>query len=398
MIEVNRKGKNNTTTAQEGDVGSTWGIGSKHGGHKDIHPELGSIKDFKLLIADAKSQGIEIAMDYALQAASDHPWVKNHPDWFKWRPDGTVQYAENPPKKYQDILPIYWESKDYKELWKECLDTLLYWVDCGIEVFRVDNPHTKPYYFWHWVIEEVKKKEGYIIVTLGWIVMSASGVMPYIFSGAIPSITNAFFETISGYTTTGASILDDIESIPKGILFWRSLTHWIGGMGIIVLAIAILPLLGIGGMQLFSAEAPGPSADKLHPRITDTAKRLWLIYVGLTITCAIAYWIAGMNLFDAIGHSFSTVAIGGFSTHDASLGYFHSTTIEMVASFFMLISGINFALHFSALRQMNFEIFPDLLVQQRIDDWFARCTQYFVLSLDGILNQIRFTDFSPFFW
>ena len=156
--EVNRKGKNNTTVAQEGDVGSAWGIGSKHGGHKDLHPELGSIDDFKHLIAKAKEQGIEVAMDYALQAAPDHPWVTEHPDWFKWRPDGTVQYAENPPKKYQDILPIYWESKDFKNLWQECLDILLYWIDCGINVFRVDNPHTKPYFFWGWIIAEVKKQ------------------------------------------------------------------------------------------------------------------------------------------------------------------------------------------------------------------------------------------------
>lgn len=156
--EVNRKGKNNTTNALEGDVGSTWGIGSKHGGHKDIHPELGSLEDFKTLVSEAKSMGIEVAMDYALQAAPDHPWVTEHPDWFKWRPDGTVQYAENPPKKYQDILPIYWESKDFKNLWEECLDTLFYWIDCGINVFRVDNPHTKPYYFWGWIIEQVKAK------------------------------------------------------------------------------------------------------------------------------------------------------------------------------------------------------------------------------------------------
>jgi len=155
---INRKGKNNTTEAQDGDVGSTWGIGSHEGGHKDIHPQLGSVEDFKNLINRAKDFGIEVAMDYALQAAPDHPWVKAHPDWFKWRPDGTVQYAENPPKKYQDILPIYWEGKNYKDLWKECLDILLQWIDCGINIFRVDNPHTKPYYFWGWVIAEVKKK------------------------------------------------------------------------------------------------------------------------------------------------------------------------------------------------------------------------------------------------
>ena len=123
----------------------------------------------------------------------------------------------------------------------------------------------------------MNKREGYIIVTIGWVVMTLSGTLPYLITDSIPGFTNAFFETMSGYTTTGASILDNIEVVPKGVLFWRSLTHWIGGMGIIVLAVAILPLLGIGGMQLFAAEAPGPSADKLHPRITDTAKRLWLI-------------------------------------------------------------------------------------------------------------------------
>jgi len=156
--EVNRKGKNNSTEAFEGDVGSPWGIGSILGGHKDIHPELGTIKDFKSLIKKAKKLDIEIAMDFALQVAPDHPWVKEHPSWFKWRPDGTVQYAENPPKKYQDILPIYFETEDYKNLWKETLDTFMYWIDCGINVFRVDNPHTKPFYFWNWVISEIKKE------------------------------------------------------------------------------------------------------------------------------------------------------------------------------------------------------------------------------------------------
>ncbi|WP_242158008.1 alpha-1,4-glucan--maltose-1-phosphate maltosyltransferase [Aestuariivivens sediminis] len=161
--EVNRKGKNNTTEAKPGDVGSTWGVGSRFGGHKAIHPDLGTLNDFKSLIQRAKDNNLEIAMDYALQAAPDHPWVKEHPQWFKWRPDGTVQYAENPPKKYQDILPIYWESQDYKNLWNECLDILLYWIDCGIEIFRVDNPHTKPFYFWNWIIEKVKAKHPNVI-------------------------------------------------------------------------------------------------------------------------------------------------------------------------------------------------------------------------------------------
>lgn len=157
--EVNRKGKNNATNAQLGDVGSPWGIGSQYGGHKSTHPELGTIDDFKSLVRKAKDLGIEVAMDYALQAAPDHPYVKDFPQWFKWRPDGTVQYAENPPKKYQDIQPIYFESSDWKNLWAELLDVALFWIEeCDIKIFRVDNPHTKPFYFWGWLINEIKKK------------------------------------------------------------------------------------------------------------------------------------------------------------------------------------------------------------------------------------------------
>ena len=157
--EVNRKGKNNATTAEKGDVGSPWGIGSHFGGHQSTHPELGTIDDFKALVKKAKSLGIEVAMDYALQAAPDHPYVKDFPQWFKWRPDGTVQYAENPPKKYQDIQPIYFESGDWKNLWKELLDVALFWIEeCDVKIYRVDNPHTKPFYFWGWLIGEIKKK------------------------------------------------------------------------------------------------------------------------------------------------------------------------------------------------------------------------------------------------
>lgn len=157
--EVNRKGKNNATNAQHGDVGSPWGIGSHYGGHKSTHPELGTIDDFKSLVNKAQELGIEVAMDYALQAAPDHPYVKDFPQWFKWRPDGTVQYAENPPKKYQDIQPIYFETSDWKNLWKELLDVALFWIEeCNIKIYRVDNPHTKPFYFWGWLIGEIKKK------------------------------------------------------------------------------------------------------------------------------------------------------------------------------------------------------------------------------------------------
>lgn len=199
--------------------------------------------------------------------------------------------------------------------------------------------------------KEVKRKEGYIIVTFGWLVMSFSGMLPYLFSGAIPNITNAFFETVSGYTTTGASILDDIETLPEGILFWRSLTHWIGGMGIIVLAIAILPLLGIGGMQLFAAEAPGPNADKLHPRITDTAKRLWLIYFGYTLAETLLLKLAGMNFFDAINHSLATLSTGGFSTKNLSMAYWNDQPlIQYIVILFMFLAGANFVLSYFAFK------------------------------------------------
>jgi trk system potassium uptake protein TrkH len=199
--------------------------------------------------------------------------------------------------------------------------------------------------------KEVNRREGYLIVTFGWISMAASGVLPYLFSGAIPDITNAFFETMSGYTTTGASIIDNIEILPEGILFWRSLTHWIGGMGIIVLAIAILPLLGIGGMQLFAAEAPGPNADKLHPRITDTAKRLWLIYFGYTVAETLLLKLAGMSFFDAINHSLATLSTGGFSTKNASLAYWNNQPlIQYIVILFMFLAGSNFVLSYFAFK------------------------------------------------
>jgi len=197
----------------------------------------------------------------------------------------------------------------------------------------------------------IQKKEGYLIVTLGWLTLSITGMLPYLLSGAIPNITNAFFETISGYSTTGSSILTDIESMPKGILFWRSATHWIGGMGIIVLTIAILPLLGIGGMQLFMAEAPGPSADKLHPRITDTAKRLYFIYVLLTLVEFLLLKVAGMTWFDAINHAMSTVSTGGFSTKNNSMAYYnHLPFVQYIVIFFMLVAGTNFVLTYFALK------------------------------------------------
>jgi len=194
--------------------------------------------------------------------------------------------------------------------------------------------------------KELKKRDGYLIVTLGWVLMSSFGSLPYLLSGAIPSFTDAFFETISGYSTTGASILTDIEVVHKGILFWRSLTQWIGGMGIIVLAVAILPILGIGGMQLFVAEAPGISPDKMQPRIKETAKRLWYIYLGLTLIETALLWVGGMTFYDAVNHALTTMATGGFSTKNASIAYYTSPFIQYVIIAFMFIAGTNFTISY----------------------------------------------------
>ena len=199
--------------------------------------------------------------------------------------------------------------------------------------------------------KEMNRREGYVVVAFGWVIMALSGTVPYLFTGSISNFTNAFFETMSGYTTTGASILNDIEAMPEGILFWRSLTHWIGGMGIIVLAVAILPLLGIGGMELFAAEAPGPSADKLHPRITDTAKRLWLIYFGYTAAETILLQVAGMSFFDAINHALCTLSTGGFSTKNANVAYWNGQPIiQYIIIVFMFLAGTNFVLSYFAFK------------------------------------------------
>lgn len=193
-------------------------------------------------------------------------------------------------------------------------------------------------------IEEIRPKEGFFIVTITWLLFAGIGSLPFVISGAIPSYTDAFFETMSGFTTTGASILTNVEILPKGILFWRSLTHWFGGLGIIVLTVAILPLLQVGGMQLLKAEVPGPNVDKLSPRIGDTAKILWSIYIFLTVIETILLIIGGMNLFDALCHSFGTMATGGFSTKNASIANYSSIYIEIVIIIFMIIAGTNFSL------------------------------------------------------
>lgn len=202
---------------------------------------------------------------------------------------------------------------------------------------------------------ELRLRDGFVIVVLFWSVLSLSGAVPFMLSDEPHmSLADAVFESVSGLTTTGATVMTGLDELPPSILFYRQQLQWLGGMGIIVLAVAVLPMLGVGGMQLYRAETPGPMKEnKLTPRITETAKALWYIYLGLTIGCAGAYWLVGMTPFDAIGHSFSTVAIGGFSTHDASLGYFDNPYVEGVAVIFMTLAGMNFALHFVALRSSS---------------------------------------------
>ncbi|MEE9552149.1 MAG: TrkH family potassium uptake protein [Gammaproteobacteria bacterium] len=205
------------------------------------------------------------------------------------------------------------------------------------------------------VRKELRLRDGFVVVVLFWAGLGITGSVPLILSD-VPhlSFTDAVFESLSGLTTTGATVITGIDNLPLPILFYRQELQWLGGMGIIVLAVAILPILGIGGMQLYRAETPGPLKDtKLTPRITETAKALWYIYLTMTIACALLYWLAGMSLFDAIAHSFSTVSIGGFSTHDQSIGYFNSRTIDAIAVIFMLLSGINFTLHFLAWRHAS---------------------------------------------
>lgn len=208
--------------------------------------------------------------------------------------------------------------------------------------------------------KELKLRDGFMVVVLFWGVLGTVGGLPIYLSehNLDLSITDAVFESISGLTTTGATVITGLDKLPHSLLFYRQQLQWLGGMGIIVLAVAILPMLGIGGMQLYRAETPGPIKDnKLTPRITGTAQMLWYVYLGLTLACTLAYWVSGMSFFDAIGHAFSTVAIGGFSTHDASLGYFNNPLIESVAIVFMLLGGVNFALHFGVFKQRSLAVY-----------------------------------------
>lgn len=231
---------------------------------------------------------------------------------------------------------LYFDSGDFWAL----LNSGLICITVGAGLWLAPIPGTG----------DIKKREGYLIVAMGWLAMVTFGTLPYLLSGVIPDVVGAFFETVSGMTTTGASVLTDIEAAPKGILYWRSLTQWIGGMGIIVLTVAIFPLLGIGGIELFVAEAPGPTSDKLHPRIRETAKRLWQIYVGLTGALLLVLMGVGLDFYEAINHALTTMATGGFSTKNASMAYYDLPQVQYPIIFFMFLAGTNYTVIYFGLK------------------------------------------------
>ena len=235
---------------------------------------------------------------------------------------------------------------------------------------------------------EIKKRDGYLIVVSGWLCMTFFGTLPYILTDSIPSFTDAFFETMSGFTTTGSTILDEIESLPKSILFWRSMTQWIGGMGIIVLTIAILPLLGIGGMELFVAEAPGPTKDKIHPRIKETAKRLWIIYFSLTALETVVLMFFGLSFFDAINHSLTTTSTGGFSTKQQSIAAFQNPFVEAVIVIFMFLAGTNFTMIYFGLK-MKFR----KIVNNDEFKWYLSAVFILILLLSFYRTHTSSSDF-----
>jgi trk system potassium uptake protein TrkH len=248
---------------------------------------------------------------------------------------------------------------------------------------------------------ELKPRDGYLLVTLSWLGVAAAATIPLMLQIKGLSFTDAFFETMSGLSTTGATVLSGLDHLPRAVNLWREALSWLGGMGIIVLAVAILPLLGVGGMQMYRAETPGPVKDaKLTPRITQTAKLLWIVYAGITAACVLALWLAGMSLFDAICHAFATMSLGGFSTYDASIGHFNSPAIEFVLMIFMLVAAMNFATHFVAIRKG----LPGAYARDPEARWLlvwilsscvgVAAVLYSAGVYDNFLTSLRFTSFN----
>ncbi|QUH24578.1 TrkH family potassium uptake protein [Serpentinicella alkaliphila] len=233
------------------------------------------------------------------------------------------------------VLPLYIAILDKSHDRLAFIYSILIVLAVGIPMSRFPKKNNR-----------IRAKDALTIVTFGWILVSVFGSIPFILSGSIPSFIDAFFETVSGLTTTGATIIDDIEVLPRGILFWRSFTHWLGGMGILVLTLAIFPTIGVGGFQIFKAESPGPISDKLVPRVKDTATILYTAYLGITILQVVLLYFGGMSLYESLIHTFGTVGTGGFSTRNASVGAFNSSYITYVIAIFMIASGVNFGLYY----------------------------------------------------
>lgn len=241
--------------------------------------------------------------------------------------------------------------------------------------------------------KHASRKDGYIIVSIAWVVFSLFGMMPFYLSGYVPSIANAFFEAMSGFTSTGATILDNIEELPHGLLFWRSLTQWVGGMGIVFFTIAVLPIFGVGGIQLFAAEATGPTHNKLHPRIGVTAKWLWSLYLGMTLVGMVLLMLGGMDWFDGLNHAMTATSTGGFSTKQDSIAFYHSAYIEYVLILLMFLSGINFSLLFFTLLRGRFrKLFEDTEFR-----WYAGTVLGFSLFCTAVLIAYGSSDWERSF-
>lgn len=258
----------------------------------------------------------------------------------------------------------------------------------GISRLYNDSPEAQSGLFWSGVLilfagavlyfltrgaVDLKRKDGFGIVTFGWVIAALAGSLPYLLTGTISSPMAAVFETMSGFTTTGASVLTGLEELSRGVIFWRALTHWIGGMGVLVLCVAILPFLGVGGMQIFRAEMPGPTKDRLTPRIANTAKLLWGVYVIISVVLLLLLRAGGMSWFDSWCHMFATIATGGFSTRTASVGAYNSLYFDIIITLFMLIGGTNFALHFRALQGKPLNYFKDAEFRFFIILWLGCC-------------------------
>jgi trk system potassium uptake protein TrkH len=292
---------------------------------------------------------------------------------------GSLLFIETAMLALAALFPLFYGEDD---LWAFLL-TIVGTGVCGY-VFRFLGRGAE---------KHASRKDGYIIVSIAWVVFSLFGMMPFYLSGYVPSIANAFFEAMSGFTSTGATILDNIEELPHGLLFWRSLTQWVGGMGIVFFTIAVLPIFGVGGIQLFAAEATGPTHNKLHPRIGVTAKWLWSLYLGMTLVGMVLLMLGGMDWFDGLNHAMTATSTGGFSTKQDSIAFYHSAYIEYVLILLMFLSGINFSLLFFTLLRGRFrKLFEDTEFR-----WYAGTVLGFSLFCTAVLIAYGSSDWERSF-